>query len=94
VSGVPEPIPEPDESHDPNELASETDRAPGLPAVEVCPLCGIPVAASDMRCPSCNRSLAGVGNRPGPFSRRDVVVWVATIAAIYVAVMIVVYVAR
>jgi hypothetical protein len=94
VSGVPEPIPEPDEPHEPDDLTSEPDRAAGLPAIEVCPLCGTQVGGSDMRCPRCNRSLAGVGNRPGPFSRRDVVLWVATIAAIYVAVMLVVYAAR
>ena len=72
VSGVAEPVPEPPEPSDPS---SVPDRGGPPAAVEVCPLCGTPVAASDMRCPSCNRSLAGVGNRPGPFSRRDVVMW-------------------
>ena len=94
MSGVPEPIPEPDDSPDADERATEADRAAGPPAIEVCPLCGTRVAGSDMRCPSCNRSLVGVGNRPGPFSRRDVVLWVATIAVIYATVMLVVYAAR
>ena len=85
---------EPRESHEPDELASEPIERAGRPPIEVCPLCGTRVAGSDMRCPSCNRSLAGVGNRPGPFSRRDVVLWAATIVAIYLVVMLVVYAAR
>ncbi len=91
MSGVPEAVPEPPEPDEP----SVSDRGAGPPAaVEACPLCGTPVAASDMRCPSCNRSLAGVGNRPGPFSRRDVVLWATTILVIYLVVMLVVYAAR
>ncbi|MET0275396.1 MAG: hypothetical protein ABW073_06980 [Acidimicrobiia bacterium] len=92
MSGVPEPVPEPQPEPLPSmNDASNTARAP---AGDTCPLCATPIAPSDMRCPRCNRSLAGVGNRPGPFSRRDVVLWAGTILVIYLAVMLIVFAAR
>jgi hypothetical protein len=86
VNGVSEPIPEPVEPDGPQSSGA----APG----EACPLCGSLVVASDMRCSRCGRSLAGLGERPGPFSRRDVVLWVVSLVVIYLVVMLVVLVAR
>jgi predicted amidophosphoribosyltransferase len=34
-----------------------------------CPLCNAPVTPAMERCPDCGYDLAGVGGRPGPFSR-------------------------
>ena len=34
-----------------------------------CPLCGTSVSEKTERCPECGYALAGVGARPGPFSR-------------------------
>ena len=91
MSRASDPLPEPDDTSPDRVPAANTG---STPAVETCPLCGTAVAMSDMRCPSCNRSLAGVGNRPGPFSRRDVVLWAVTILVIYLAVMAAVFAAR
>ncbi len=34
-----------------------------------CPLCATNVDAARLRCPSCGYTMAGVGGRPGPYSR-------------------------
>jgi hypothetical protein len=65
--------------------------APSAPNVDAaCPLCGNPVAANAERCSSCGMSLAGVGNRPGPFTRRMLWIWAAAVLVIYVIALIIV----
>jgi hypothetical protein len=39
-------------------------------------------------------SLAGVGERPGPFARRDVWLWAAGLVVIYLVVLAIVLLAR
>lgn len=59
-----------------------------------CPLCGAPVEGAARRCPDCGLDLAGVGGRPGAYSR-PVLWWtVAGFLAIYVVVVVVVALAN
>jgi hypothetical protein len=60
----------------------------------LCPLCGAPVAPADERCRRCNMTLAGVGGRPDPFTRRSLWRWAAALLAIYVVVLLIVVAAR
>jgi len=62
--------------------------------VVVCPLCGARVAPADERCRECNMTLAGIGGRPGPFTRRSLWRWAAGLLAIYVLVLLVVVAVR
>ncbi len=62
------------------------------PAPSVCPLCGasVPDSESVTRCESCGMSLAGVGNRPGPFSSSTIWWWAGGLLAIYLVVLLIV----
>jgi hypothetical protein len=64
------------------------------PAGELCPLCDAPVRASDSRCPECNMTLAGVGNRPAAFSRRSLWLWAGGLLVIYLVVVVILALAR
>ena len=65
--------------------------APRTPDVEaVCPLCGNAVAPTEERCGSCGMSLAGVGDRPGPFTLRSLWVWAGAVFVIYLVALIIV----
>jgi hypothetical protein len=48
------------------------------------------VAASDARCPVCNYDLAGVGGRPGAYSRMALWWTVAGFAVVYLIVLAIV----
>jgi len=61
---------------------------------QACPLCGSPVAANDARCPDCNMTLAGIGGRPDPFTRRSLRLWAAALLAIYVFALLIVLAVR
>ena len=69
---------------------------PPVPAarVEACPLCGMPVAAGDARCPDCNMTLDGMGARPAAFNRRSVWIWAVALVVIYLVVLAIVAAAR
>jgi hypothetical protein len=67
---------------------------PSSSRAEACPLCGAPVAPTDERCRVCNMTLAGVGGRPDPFTRRSRWRWAAGLLAIYVLVLLIVVAAR
>jgi hypothetical protein len=69
-------------------MSAESARSPRVDAL--CPLCGTPVTPAAVRCESCGMSLAGVGDRPGPFSRRMLWVWGAVVLAIYVVALVIV----
>ena len=62
--------------------------------VAQCPLCGAPVGSDAERCPECNMTLAGVGGRPAPFSRRSLWLWAGGLLAIYLVVLVLVALAR
>ena len=64
------------------------------PMTEACPLCGAAVAANDTRCPECNMTLAGLGNRPAAFNRQSVWLWAAALLVIYLVVLAIVVAAR
>jgi hypothetical protein len=86
-----EPQPHDDERRD--ERHDEAMPPPPPPpggVVSACPLCGAPVPATDLRCPRCNMTLAGIDGRPGPFSRTVLFVWAAALVVIYLAVLAVV----
>jgi hypothetical protein len=70
------------------------DPQPVAPPPTVCPLCGAPVAPADERCRECNMTLAGIGGRPDPFTRRSVWRWAAALLAIYVVVLLIVLAVR
>jgi len=59
-----------------------------------CPLCESPAAAEAGRCPECGFDLAGVGARPGAFSRQ-VLIWTAIgFLLIYVGTLAIVAVTK
>jgi hypothetical protein len=58
-----------------------------------CPLCGATVQASELRCPQCNMTLAGIDGRPGPFSRRALWAWVAALLVVYLVALVIVAIA-
>jgi hypothetical protein len=62
--------------------------------VVVCPLCGARVVPVDERCRECNMTLAGIGGRPDPFTRRSLWRWAGGLLAIYVLVLLVVVAVR
>ena len=61
---------------------------------QLCPLCGVNVAANDARCPECNMTLAGVGTRAPAFTRQSVWYWAGALLAIYLVVLAIVVLAR
>jgi hypothetical protein len=73
---------------------SVPDPDTGAATVAVCPLCGAPVLPTDERCRECSMTLAGVGGRPNPFTRRSLWRWGAGLLAIYLVVMVIVVLAR
>jgi len=77
------------DGRDDEQAASPPPPPPGG-LVSVCPLCGAPVQASELRCPRCNMTLAGIDGRPGPFSRAVLLGWAATLLVIYAVVLAVV----
>ena len=60
------------------------------PASDACPLCEALVAPSAARCPQCGFDLAGVGERPGAYSRQALWWTIAGFVAIYAVVLAVV----
>jgi hypothetical protein len=64
------------------------------PVPVACPLCGAAASADAVRCGSCGYHLAGIGGRPGPFSR-PALWWMAFgLAIVYVVTLLVVLAAR
>jgi len=81
-----------DDGHD-VEPVSQAPPPPAPPSggmVSACPLCGAVVQATELRCPRCNMTLAGIDGRPGPFSRAVLVAWAVALFVIYLAVLAVV----
>jgi len=64
--------------------------APGAPVDAVCPLCGVAVPVTVNRCESCGMTLEGIGNRPGPFTRRTIWWWAAGLLVIYLVALVIV----
>ncbi len=64
------------------------------PHTETCPLCGAPVGRDDARCPDCNMTLAGTGQREPAFDRRSIWLWAGALLAIYLVVLAIVVAAR
>ena len=79
----------PDDATPPAEGGSSNE-VPSAVVASACPLCGTLAQPSDLRCPSCNMTLAGVGGRPGPFSRRVLWAWALALIAIYLVVLAIV----
>ena len=71
-------------------MSAEPDPVPATPTVSACPLCGIPTPPASMRCEACGMTLAGTGDRPGPFFRRTLWVWAGALLAIYLVVLAIV----
>jgi hypothetical protein len=75
---------------DPQPRDDDVPEPPAAAAAGTCPLCGTAVAPGDERCPACNRTLAGVAGRPGPFSRQVLWLWAGVLLAIYLVALAVV----
>ena len=75
-------------------MRPEPSPDPGDPGASVCPLCATPVRPGMERCPECGYSLAGVGDRPGAYSRAALWWTVAAFVAVYVLVLAVVAATR
>ena len=67
---------------------------PGDPAADACPLCATRVGPTAERCPECGFSLAGVGERPGAYSRAALWWTVAAFVVVYAVVLAVVAATR
>jgi hypothetical protein len=65
-----------------------------LPAADSCPLCATRPRADQDRCPECGFSLAGVGDRPGAYSRAALWWTVAAFVVVYAVVLAVVAATR
>lgn len=60
----------------------------------LCPLCESPAPTAGDRCPECGFDLAGVGGRPGPFSRA-VLAWSAmSLLVVYLVTLAIVALTR
>jgi predicted amidophosphoribosyltransferase len=60
------------------------------PAYATCPLCDQPVSPADERCAACGYHLAGVGGRPGPFSRAALWWTAAGLVFVYLVTLLIV----
>lgn len=60
------------------------------PAHATCPLCDQPVSPADQRCAACGYDLAGVGGRPGPFSRAALWWTAAGFVVVYLVTLLIV----
>ena len=74
----------------PADDVARTDEVASGVVASTCPLCATLVQPNDLRCPSCNMTLAGIGGRPGPFSRRVLWAWALALLAIYLVVLVIV----
>ncbi|MGH9015836.1 MAG: hypothetical protein ACRDZ1_18120 [Acidimicrobiia bacterium] len=76
-------------------MSAQFDTEPSAQPVPVaCPLCGTAASTEAARCGSCGYHLAGIGGRPGPFSR-PALWWMAFgLAVVYVVTLLVVLAAR
>ena len=91
MSAEPQPHDDPrDDPRDDRHDGSVPQPPPPGGVVSACPLCGAPVPATELRCPRCNMTLAGIDGRPGPFSRTVLFVWAAALVVIYLVVLVVV----
>ena len=57
---------------------------------EPCPICGTVPAAADERCPACHCDLAGIGDRPSPWSKMTIAWMIAAFLVVYGVVVLVV----
>jgi len=73
---------------------SAPDPRDAASAAMSCPLCGSPVRPADERCPRCNMTLAGLGERPSQFTRRSLWLWAGGLLVIYLLALSVVVLAR
>lgn len=60
------------------------------PMLDTCPLCDQPVAPGAERCAACGYPLAGVGGRPGPFSRATLWWTAAAFVVLYLVTLLIV----
>ncbi len=74
-------------------MSSVSEPASSVPASS-CPLCDTPTDPNRDRCPECGYALAGVGTRPGPYSRWTSWATVLGLVAIYLAAVVIVLLAR
>jgi hypothetical protein len=66
-----------------------------MPTTEgACPLCATPAPVAASRCPECGYDLAGVGGRPGPFSRTVFVLSAMGLLAVYLVTLAIVVLTR
>jgi hypothetical protein len=76
-------------------VSAQFDTQPSAEPVPVaCPLCGAAASADAVRCGSCGYHLAGIGGRPGPFSRAALWWMAFGLAVVYVVTLLVVLAAR
>ncbi len=73
-------------------MSSSVPSAPAA-STETCPLCGTPTVGVE-RCPSCGYHLAGVGGRPGPWTRPALWWTAAGLLVVYAITLLIVALAR
>lgn len=68
--------------------------SPAAPAADVCPLCGAGITPGAPRCGACGYHLAGVGGRPGPWTRPALWWTAAGLLIVYAITVLIVALAR
>ena len=74
--------------------AEQPEHADETAAVQVCSLCGAPIASGTTRCNACGLYVGGGEGRPSPFSRATTWGLIAALVALYLITLAVVAVAR
>ena len=75
-------------------MSAQFETTKAVPVASSCPLCGLAVAPDAPRCAACGYHLAGVGGRPGPFTRSALWWTTAGVALVYLVTLLVVLAAR
>jgi hypothetical protein len=74
-------------------MSVSPEAAASAPVTE-CPLCGTPLAPAAPRCAECGYHLAGVGDRPGPWTKPALWWTAAGLLIVYAITLLIVALAR
>ena len=67
---------------------------PEEPVPSICPLCSAAVGPTDQRCHSCGYTLAGIGDRPGPYGPAAAAWAAGALAVVYLVALVIVLLGR
>ena len=73
---------------------SVSPEAAARPPATECPLCGAAIEPAAARCSQCGYHLAGIGDRPGPWTRPALWWTAAGLVLVYAVTLLIVALAR